>query len=61
VPDTHQRVNQSPGADVDLEVSFEHDNTVVCVKARESLETRWWAIVENLSATHCGLYAPAPE
>jgi len=61
VPDAHQQVNQATGADVHLDVSFKHDNTVVCVEARESLETRWWAIVESLSATHCGLYAPARE
>lgn len=61
VPDAHQRVNQAAGAEVHLDVSYEHDNTVVCVQAREPLEPRWWAIVENLSATHCSLYAPAPE
>jgi len=61
VPDAHQRVNQAAGAEVHLDVSYEHDNTVVCGQAREPLEPRWWAIVANLSATHCSLYAPAPE
>jgi len=61
VPDTQQRVKQVAGTEVHLDVSFEHDNTVVCVKARESLEPRWWTVVENLSATHCGLHVPAPE